>query len=196
MTDEEKEKAFRVELIAVLKNRTTIMAATRDEIVRLLKIAQERIAIILASQPSDYQLWSLPRLKAEIERILTEFGESGAGTVFKAADVAWLAGQDLVEKPLAAGDSPPDWLRREQELRGLGLAGPQVQEMLGPAGSDEFEVWPENWPVLEVFSALSTQWRVIAGIGGVIYQGLDYAAAESVLRLLKTRDRREVFRSV
>ncbi len=103
MTEEDQQKAFRIELVAVLKKRTAIMVATRDEIVRLLKAAQERIVIILASQPSDYQLWSLSRLKAEIVRILTEFGESGAATVSKAADAAWLAGQDLVEKPLAAG---------------------------------------------------------------------------------------------
>lgn len=33
-----------------------------------------------------------------------------------------------------------------------------------------YEVWPDNWPALELFIDLSTQWRV--GPGGLI--GLDY----------------------
>lgn len=39
-----------------------------------------------------------------------------------------------------------------------------------------FEVWKENWPALELFNALRTQWRVIAGMGGVHHQGIDYTA--------------------
>lgn len=34
------------------------------------------------------------------------------------------------------------------------------------------EVWPENWPVFELFCTVRTQWRV--GFGGPI--GLDYSA--------------------
>lgn len=41
----------------------------------------------------------------------------------------------------------------------------------------EVEVWPENWPVLDIFSQLSTQWRV--GTGGPI--GLDYNVMFRVL---------------
>jgi hypothetical protein len=33
------------------------------------------------------------------------------------------------------------------------------------------EVWPENWPICELFSCLGTQWRV--GMAGPT--GLDYA---------------------
>lgn len=33
-----------------------------------------------------------------------------------------------------------------------------------------FDLWPENWPALHLFSELSTQWR--AGASGVF--GLDY----------------------
>lgn len=64
--------------------------------------------------------------------------------------------------------------------------------MLGPVGSDDFEVWPENWQVVEVFYALTTQWRVSLGWRGKVYQGLDYTAVESVLRMLKVRNRAEV----
>lgn len=43
---------------------------------------------------------------------------------------------------------------------------------------DATECWPENGPVLEVFSRVSTQWRV-AGMGG--YVGLDYTALYRVM---------------
>jgi len=39
-----------------------------------------------------------------------------------------------------------------------------------------FEVWEEHWPALELFLAMRTQWRVIAGMGGAQHQGLDYTA--------------------
>ncbi len=55
----------------------------------------------------------------------------------------------------------------------------------GPGGFDlgwiyaaqGVEVWPENWPSLELFMQLGTQWRV--GPAGVT--GLDYAAAYPLL---------------
>lgn len=36
--------------------------------------------------------------------------------------------------------------------------------------SDPVEVWPENWPVVQLFDRLGTQWRV--GLSGPT--GLDY----------------------
>ncbi|ETR79294.1 hypothetical protein X566_01540 [Afipia sp. P52-10] len=45
-----------------------------------------------------------------------------------------------------------------------------------------YEVWQCNWPVLEAFLAVSSQWRVVSVGGGMspalpVYIGLDYAAA-------------------
>lgn len=42
-------------------------------------------------------------------------------------------------------------------------------------------VWPENWLAVQVFAALSTQWR-LAPSGHMI--GLDYAAIRPTLELL------------
>lgn len=39
-----------------------------------------------------------------------------------------------------------------------------------------FEVWEEHWPALEIFLAMRTQWRVIAGMSGAQHQGIDYTA--------------------
>lgn len=49
-----------------------------------------------------------------------------------------------------------------------------------------FEVWPENWPIVEAFLLVSTQWRMVNRGGGmqpmqVYYTGLDYAAAAAGL---------------
>lgn len=103
MTDKEKDKAFKAARSAELKRRTLIQSDTRAEIVRLLKVAQEQIALTLASQPSDYQLWSLSNLNKEINRVLAEFGEAAGSTIGTAAGDAFQSGQDLIDKPLEAG---------------------------------------------------------------------------------------------
>lgn len=102
MTGQEKKKAFNAAVKAGLKQRTAIQINTRDEIVRLLKQAQEQISITLANQPSDYQRWSLPDLQFEINRMLKEFGEAGAVVIGSAAGESWQAGKDLMDKPLEA----------------------------------------------------------------------------------------------
>ncbi|MFM0192420.1 DUF1799 domain-containing protein [Paraburkholderia strydomiana] len=58
-----------------------------------------------------------------------------------------------------------------------------------------FEVYEENWDAVQVFSALSTQWRMSAfsgfGAARLVHTGLDYAAIEPVYRLIGIRrDRR------
>lgn len=51
----------------------------------------------------------------------------------------------------------------------------------GSFGGDaaEFGVWPENWPAVELFAAVSTQWRV--GMAGAT--GLDYAAVRAAMEM-------------
>lgn len=43
---------------------------------------------------------------------------------------------------------------------------------------------------MSVFLALATQWRIVAGVGGVMYQGIDVVAVEPVLRLLGIKKKR------
>lgn len=43
-----------------------------------------------------------------------------------------------------------------------------------PAALKRFGIWPDNWPALQLFVALSTQWRR-AGMTGARH-GLDYGA--------------------
>jgi hypothetical protein len=99
------DPSFSQEVAAGVKGRTAILRTTREEIIRLLKLAQEQIAVILASQPSDYQRWYLPQLQREINRVLASFGEQGAAVISTAAGNAWQAGQELIDKPLHATGS-------------------------------------------------------------------------------------------
>lgn len=48
----------------------------------------------------------------------------------------------------------------------------------------EFEVERENLTAVQVFVAMQTNWRIVAGMGGVVYQGLDYPALQSVANML------------
>lgn len=64
----------------------------------------------------------------------------------------------------------------------FGLALPEQ------ARTDDFEVWEENWPVLEMFLRCQTQWRTT--MSGVL--GLDYAAVAWVLKLYEVEDHRSM----
>jgi hypothetical protein len=63
-------------------------------------------------------------------------------------------------------------------------------------------VYPENWPAVQVFLALATQWRVVAmstmTTARLIQTGLDYTAIEPVMRLfgVKPKRRAAIFQKV
>ena len=54
--------------------------------------------------------------------------------------------------------------------------------------NDDFEVWEENWPVLEMFLRCQTQWRTT--MSGLL--GLDYGAVAWVLKLYEVEDHRSM----
>lgn len=62
----------------------------------------------------------------------------------------------------------------------------------------EFEVEQENLTAVRVFVAMQTNWRIVAGMGGLVYQGLDYPSLESVANLLciKRKKRPELFADI
>jgi len=61
-------------------------------------------------------------------------------------------------------------------------------EMLAPEVSDDFEVWHENWPAVEMFMRVQTQWRT--AMNGVI--GLDYTALAWLLTLYEVKNQRSL----
>ena len=64
------------------------------------------------------------------------------------------------------------------DAKAFGLALPE------PEAPKDFEVWPDNWPAVEMFLRCQTQWRTTAS--GVC--GLDYSAVEWLFRLYEVRD--------
>lgn len=62
----------------------------------------------------------------------------------------------------------------EADAAALGVAPPVKAET-----SDDCEVFEENWPVVELFLRVQTQWRT--GMSGPV--GLDYGAVAWVLKL-------------
>jgi len=52
--------------------------------------------------------------------------------------------------------------------------------------SENFEVWEENWPVVEMFMRVQTQWRTT--MNGVL--GLDYAAVAWLFMMYEVQDQR------
>jgi len=66
----------------------------------------------------------------------------------------------------------------------FGLALPQPER---PADAD-FEVLPDNWPIVQMFLRLQTQWRT--AMNGLV--GLDYGGVEWLLRLYEVEDPRSL----
>jgi hypothetical protein len=69
----------------------------------------------------------------------------------------------------------------------LGLT---AEEATGPP----FEVWPDNWPAINIYCAMRTQWNV--GPAGPV--GLNYASLGEVWRRLKVppSDRDQAFQDL
>lgn len=67
-----------------------------------------------------------------------------------------------------------------------------MEARLGLDKQEETGCWPDNWPVLQVFDAMLSQWNM-GGMGGVI--GLRYEALPLVLKLqgIQRRRQRELF---
>jgi len=75
---------------------------------------------------------------------------------------------------------------REEDLRAFGLPEEEIEGWLGRTSEEEcIGVLPWCFPSVEVFLALSTQWRR-AGLAGVAV-GLDYAAVAPTLWMMGRR---------
>lgn len=65
-----------------------------------------------------------------------------------------------------------------------GMDPGEINKMRKAAKATEFEVWEENWEIVEMFLRMQTQWRV--GMSGVT--GLDYASLEWLCKLYSVKD--------
>lgn len=72
----------------------------------------------------------------------------------------------------------------EDDLALFGVSRETARAWIGEETEEpeDCSVYPENWSAVTLFLALQTQWRIVQGMGGPTYTGLDYAAVWSVLR--------------
>jgi len=69
-----------------------------------------------------------------------------------------------------------DEAERAVQMQQLGLS---LDDFPNADDGTKAGIWPENWPAVRVFEAMSTQWRM----GPVGPIGLDYSALPAVMRL-------------
>ncbi len=77
------------------------------------------------------------------------------------------------------------------DLKAFGAPADVIAE-LEAQQPEHFEVWPENWPAVEMFLRLQTQWR--HGFGGAL--GLDYVAARWLFDLYPPEDPRDLLEAL
>src|SRR5260221_2808180 len=102
MTESERQKAFDREQRRLLRAQIDLLRRTQATVEGLMQEAIARVNAILAGQPSDYQQWQLPQVKAEINRALEMFRAQADSSITAAADQAWDGGRALVDGPLGA----------------------------------------------------------------------------------------------
>lgn len=61
---------------------------------------------------------------------------------------------------------------------------------------EHFYVHPSNWTAFQIFEACRTQWRLVVGMSGVLYQGLEYPSVMAVITAWGVKNPRKVFRQV
>lgn len=66
----------------------------------------------------------------------------------------------------------------------MGAPASVIKAALDRKGRSECLVFEDCWQSVMVFLTLGSQWRMVAGMGGAFYQGLDYTAIEPCLRLM------------
>lgn len=82
--------------------RTRLIRDAQSEIERLLHVAAEQAAAVLAGAPSDYQLWRLQHLQAEIRRVLADVAPTAADAVEAALIQSWTLGAAAIDSAMAA----------------------------------------------------------------------------------------------
>lgn len=108
-------------------------------------------------------------------------GKPRRGTQKKLTDAAlyWLKGGTSYEGAIS-------------DLKAFNAPQEVIDELLQAQKNEDFEVWPENWPFIDMFLRLQTQWRT--SFGGLV--GLDYNAVQWLFDLYSVEDRREMLEAL
>lgn len=102
------------------------------------------------------------------------------------------SGKKLIE----AGRAWAESLRSVDEDYDDGSAAIMLPDLPPPRPPKILRVHPENWKAFEIFDACHTQWRLVVGMGGVVYQGLDYSSVTAVIQAFSVKDHRKIFNQI
>lgn len=78
------------------------------------------------------------------------------------------------------------------DLRAFNAPEDVVQELVDLQKNEDFEVWPANWPFVEMFLRLQTQWRT--SFSGLV--GLDYTAVRWLFELYSVEKPQEMLEAL
>lgn len=78
-----------------------------------------------------------------------------------------------------------------QSALALGVAAESLPPIEDDEDVDACVVWSINLPSVLAFLECDTQWRAVAGMGGLIWLGLDYTAVLATLNARPRADRRQ-----
>jgi len=79
-----------------------------------------------------------------------------------------------------------------EDLKALNAPEDVIAELERAQASEDFEVFEENWPAVEMFLRLQTQWRV--SFGGLV--GIDYTAAKWLFDVYSVDDHKEMLEAL
>lgn len=102
MTNRQRRAAFNKEIKRILKEYGALRAGTLTQLNALFNNARDRINLTLRRAPSDYALWLLPQLEAQISAIMAGISAQATQAVQAALSSAWANGELLIDSPMAA----------------------------------------------------------------------------------------------
>ncbi len=74
---------------------------------------------------------------------------------------------------------------------------PEMIAALKETKSPGFEVWAANWPVLDTFLSIDTQWRTVSMADGRLHWlGLDYSAVRDGFDMAEIKVPADIWRGV
>lgn len=97
-----EQKAFAAALRERLADRGRNLLATERVVIGQLKALRGDVAQLLAAQPSDFNLWRLPQILAQLDSVLQGATTRAAGAADAGIRTAWQQGEDFIDKPLSA----------------------------------------------------------------------------------------------
>ena len=78
-------------------------------------------------------------------------------------------------------------------MAAFGITGEVAEQITAAsaARAEDFEVWEENWPAVQMFLRVQTQWRIAGGMGAA-YVGLDYQSVAWMFSLYNVEQPRQL----